>query len=81
MNGAGLVATDIDASNGVIHVIDAVILPAAAPEKKGAHVAPVPATQVTSSCQHSAVQHVQVAPQQHAPVHQVFARRTVFRRR
>jgi len=27
VNGAGLVATDIDASNGVIHVIDTVILP------------------------------------------------------
>lgn len=27
VNGAGIVATDVDASNGVIHVIDAVILP------------------------------------------------------
>lgn len=29
VNGAGLVATDIDASNGVIHVIDTVLLPSA----------------------------------------------------
>lgn len=36
VNGAGLVATDVDASNGVIHIIDAVILPAAAPAKVGA---------------------------------------------
>ena len=35
VNSAGLVATDIDASNGVIHVIDTVILPAA-PAKVGA---------------------------------------------
>ena len=27
INGANIVATDIEASNGVIHVIDAVILP------------------------------------------------------
>jgi uncharacterized surface protein with fasciclin (FAS1) repeats len=27
VNGANVVATDIEASNGVIHVIDAVILP------------------------------------------------------
>lgn len=38
VNGAGLVATDIDASNGVIHVIDTVILPAAAqPVSKVSH--------------------------------------------
>lgn len=36
VNGAGLVATDIDASNGVIHIIDTVILPAA--PAKGAAV-------------------------------------------
>ncbi len=40
INGAGLTATDIDASNGVIHVIESVILPPAVPAK-GAHVAPV----------------------------------------
>jgi len=34
VNGSGLVATDIDASNGVIHIIDKVILPA--PAKVGA---------------------------------------------
>ena len=33
INGAGLVATDIDASNGVIHVIDTVMLPPSAPVK------------------------------------------------
>ncbi len=33
VNDANLTATDIDASNGVIHVIDAVILP---PEKTSA---------------------------------------------
>ena len=33
VNGAKLVATDVDASNGVIHVIDSVILP---PEKQSA---------------------------------------------
>ncbi|MFN4922077.1 MAG: fasciclin domain-containing protein [Planctomyces sp.] len=27
MNGAGIVKTDIETSNGIIHVIDAVILP------------------------------------------------------
>lgn len=36
VNGAGLVTTDVDASNGVIHIIDTVILPAAAPAKVGA---------------------------------------------
>jgi transforming growth factor-beta-induced protein len=39
INGAGLVATDIDASNGVIHVIDSVLLPPATPAK-GAHIMP-----------------------------------------
>lgn len=39
VNGAALVATDIDAANGVIHVIDTVLLPPAAPVR-GAHVAP-----------------------------------------
>lgn len=32
VNGANITATDIDASNGVIHVIDAVILPATMPK-------------------------------------------------
>ncbi|MCA9027758.1 MAG: fasciclin domain-containing protein [Planctomycetaceae bacterium] len=32
VNNAGLIATDIDASNGVIHVIDSVLLP---PEEEG----------------------------------------------
>lgn len=36
INGAGLIATDIDASNGVIHVIDSVMLPPAAPVKADA---------------------------------------------
>ena len=34
VNDAGLVATDIDASNGVIHVIDQVILPPSKPQAK-----------------------------------------------
>ncbi len=36
INGAGLVATDIDAANGVIHVIDSVMLPPATPVKAAA---------------------------------------------
>ena len=36
INGAGLIATDIDAANGVIHVIDSVMLPTAAPVKAAA---------------------------------------------
>jgi len=39
INGAGLLSTDIDASNGVIHVIDSVMLPPAATSQNG-HVAP-----------------------------------------
>jgi uncharacterized surface protein with fasciclin (FAS1) repeats len=35
INDANLVTTDLDASNGVIHVIDSVILPAAKPAKVG----------------------------------------------
>lgn len=49
VNGAGLVATDIDASNGVIHVIDTVLLPPAAPAK-GAHLAPINSRQVSYVC-------------------------------
>ena len=57
VNGAGLVATDIDASNGVIHVIDTVILP-------------TPAKVVSSESQHHSqvtpaphhVQHHAVSP-------------------
>ena len=49
VNGAGLVATDIDASNGVIHVIDSVLLPPAAPAK-GAHLTPANAGQVSYVC-------------------------------
>ena len=49
INGAGLVATDIDASNGVIHVIDSVMLPPAAPVK-GAHVAPATSQNVSYVC-------------------------------
>ncbi len=49
INGAGLVATDIDASNGVIHVIDSVMLPPAAPAK-GAHVAPEKTQHVSYVC-------------------------------
>lgn len=39
--GAGLVATDIDAANGVIHVIDTVLMPPVA-DAKGVHLQPVP---------------------------------------
>lgn len=49
VNNAGLVATDIDASNGVIHVIDTVLLPPK--DKKAAHAAPAagPVAQPVSS--------------------------------
>lgn len=49
VNGAGLVATDLDASNGVIHVIDSVLLPPVA-DKKGAHAAPARSHVTTSVC-------------------------------
>ena len=49
VNGAGLVATDIDASNGVIHVIDTVLLPPATPAK-GAHIAPLTLQHVAHVC-------------------------------
>lgn len=52
INGAGLVATDIDASNGVIHVIDTVLLPPVA-STKGAHVAPASPQHVASVCPQS----------------------------
>lgn len=52
VNGAGLVTTDIAASNGVIHVIDTVLLPPAAPAK-GAHVAPEPVHSVANVCPQS----------------------------
>jgi transforming growth factor-beta-induced protein len=42
VNNAKLLKTDLDASNGVIHVIDSVLLPAA-PAKKAAAIAPAPA--------------------------------------
>lgn len=49
INGAALVATDIDASNGVIHVIDSVMLPPAAPGKTS-DVSPAKAQYVTHVC-------------------------------
>ncbi len=49
INGSTIVATDIDASNGVIHVIDSVMLPPAAPVK-GAHVAPAQQNYVAHVC-------------------------------
>lgn len=47
INGAVLVATDIDASNGVIHVIDSVMLPPAA---TSAHVAPAAPQKIVYVC-------------------------------
>jgi len=49
VNGSGLVHTDIDASNGVIHVIDTVLLLPAAPAK-GAHLAPANSGHVSYVC-------------------------------
>lgn len=49
INGAGLVATDIDASNGVIHVIDSVMLPPAATVKTS-HVMPAQPAYVVQVC-------------------------------
>ena len=49
INGAGLVATDIDASNGVIHVIDSVMLPSTATAKTS-HVTPAKAQYVAHAC-------------------------------
>ena len=49
INGAGLIATDIDASNGVIHVIDSVMLPPAATVKTS-HVMPSQPTIVSNVC-------------------------------
>ena len=49
VNGAGLVSTDIDASNGVIHVIDTVLLPPATPAK-GAQMAPQAVHQIAVTC-------------------------------
>ena len=40
INGAGIVATDIDASNGVIHVIDTVMLPPAEAKKASSDAQP-----------------------------------------
>jgi transforming growth factor-beta-induced protein len=47
VNGAGIVAVDIDASNGVIHVIDSVLLPAPA-TPKASHVAPSSGSRLVS---------------------------------
>ncbi len=49
INGAGLVATNIDASNGVIHVIDSVMLPPVATAKTS-HVTPAKAQYVAHVC-------------------------------
>lgn len=49
INGAGLVATDIDASNGVIHVIDRVMLPPAETAKTS-HLNPAKAQYVAHVC-------------------------------
>lgn len=49
INGAGLVATDIDSSNGVIHVIDSVMMPTPA-AAKGAQLAPATAEHIAQVC-------------------------------
>ena len=49
INGAKLLTTDIDASNGVIHVIDSVMLPPAATVKTS-HVMPSQPTTVSNAC-------------------------------
>lgn len=49
INGAGLVATDIDASNGVIHVIDSVMLPPASTAKTS-HVTPANPQYIAHGC-------------------------------
>lgn len=53
INGAGIVSTDIDASNGVIHVIDSVMLPPAA--VKTSQVAPAKVHYVAHVCPTSGV--------------------------
>lgn len=50
INDANLVTTDLDASNGVIHVIDSVILPPAKPAKVGS-TTPATTYYVTTPCQ------------------------------
>ncbi len=52
INGAGIVATDIDAANGVIHVIDSVMLPPVAPAK-GAQVPPAASQHASYVCPHT----------------------------
>ena len=49
INGSRLIATDIDASNGVIHVIDTVLLPPTTPAK-GAHIAPATTQSAVHVC-------------------------------
>jgi len=66
IQGATLLATDIDAANGVIHVIDSVLLPPAKPVQ-GAHVAPAPAAQFAAHVVH------------HQPTCQSTPRRSGFR--
>ncbi|QDU37797.1 Immunogenic protein MPT70 precursor [Maioricimonas rarisocia] len=51
VNKAGIVATDVDASNGVIHVIDTVLLPPKG--KKSAEVAPPAAAPVAAAPVHA----------------------------
>lgn len=43
VNDANIIATDIETSNGVIHVIDSVILPPAAEGEPAAEATPTPA--------------------------------------
>ncbi len=50
VNQANVVKTDIEATNGVIHVIDAVILPPATTGQAAPHVAPTTATSAAMPC-------------------------------
>jgi len=52
IEGATLIATDIDTTNGVIHIIDKVMLPSTTPPNS-AHVAPVTQHTVSYTCPQS----------------------------
>lgn len=62
VNGANIIVTDIETSNGVIHVIDSVILPPAA-EAAPAEATPAPAEEAAPAAEATA------APAEEAPDH------------